>query len=547
MTLTDPLATVFGDRNRTPQSRPANSRQVKNNAGGFTFVVDDDTRLRRFLVLGTTGGTYYQGEQELTKQNADMVVKFAAENPIRLVEILTEISVAGRAPKQNPTIFALAAAASSPVEAGRKAAFEAMPLVLRTASHLTMFADYLKQFRGWGSGLKRAGQRWYNDKDADQLAYQLTKYRTRNGFSQRDLLRVIHPKATDPAHQALYRWVTQGDVTDGVPRIVQGFLAAQQATSASEWAGLVREYGLSWEMLPDAALSEKEVWNALLDKGLPLNALIRQLPRLTNLGIVGSRLSKDNRTSDIVANLTNQDYLQKSRIHPFNVLVAQWTYKSGRSLRGSSMWSPEPAIVRALDKSFRLAFTNVVPAEKRTLIGLDVSGSMTMPLMNSPITARAGSAAMSLITAATEPQTEIYGFTSGSHGGRLSYSYDRSAFTRLDISGDDSLPDVIRKTDNLPFSGTDCALPMIKALELGLEVDTFVVYTDSETWAGSVHPHQALKNYRNRTGIPARLVVVGMTATDFTIADQQDSGMLDVVGFDSAAPALIADFSAGRV
>jgi 60 kDa SS-A/Ro ribonucleoprotein len=43
-------------------------------------------------------------------------------------------------------------------------------------------------------------------------------------------------------------------------------------------------------------------------------------------------------------------------------------------------------------------------------------------------------------------------------------------------------------------------------------------------------------------GIPARLIVVGMVANGFTIADPDDPGMLDVVGFDTSAPALMADF-----
>jgi len=73
-------------------------------------------------------------------------------------------------------------------------------------------------------------------------------------------------------------------------------------------------------------------------------------------------------------------------------------------------------------------------------------------------------------------------------------------------------------------------------------VDAFVVYTDSETWAGKIHPAQALREYRQRTGIPAKLVVVGMVSNGFSIADPTDGGMLDVVGFDAAAPALIADF-----
>ena len=67
----------------------------------------------------------------------------------------------------------------------------------------------------------------------------------------------------------------------------------------------------------------------------------------------------------------------------------------------------------------------------------------------------------------------------------------------------------------------------------------------NETWAGAIHPVEALRTYRARTGIAAKLAVVGMTATGFTIADPDDAGTLDVVGFDAAAPALIAGF--GRV
>lgn len=46
------------------------------------------------------------------------------------------------------------------------------------------------------------------------------------------------------------------------------------------------------------------------------------------------------------------------------------------------------------------------------------------------------------------------------------------------------------------MGGTDCALPMIHAREKKLEVDVFIVYTDSETWYGKVHPCKALKQYR---------------------------------------------------
>lgn len=113
----------------------------------------------------------------------------------------------------------------------------------------------------------------------------------------------------------------------------------------------------------------------------------------------------------------------------------------------------------------------------------------------------------------------------------------------MKISPLQRLDDVIKSISNLPFAGTDCSLPMVHAMKHKIPVDTFVVYTDSETWAGPVHPPVALREYRQKMGIPAKLVVVGMTANRFTIADPSDGGMLDVVGFDTATPAVLADFA----
>jgi 60 kDa SS-A/Ro ribonucleoprotein len=80
------------------------------------------------------------------------------------------------------------------------------------------------------------------------------------------------------------------------------------------------------------------------------------------------------------------------------------------------------------------------------------------------------------------------------------------------------------------------------ATQSRIEADVFVIYTDNETWAGCMHPAQALQQYRSVMGINAKLIVVGMTATEFTIADPNDSGMLDVVGMDAGVPAVMRNF-----
>ncbi|MEO7730737.1 MAG: TROVE domain-containing protein, partial [Kofleriaceae bacterium] len=175
----------------------------------------------------------------------------------------------------------------------------------------------------------------------------------------------------------------------------------------------------------------------------------------------------------------------------------------------------------------------------------DVSGSMTCGDISgiSGLTPRVGSAAMALVTAATEKHHHFVGFTSGSAGFGGKWGGGTSGITPIGISPRQRLDDAVAEIARLPMGGTDCALPMIWAAENGIDVDTFCVYTDNETWAGKVHPAQALRAYRQARGIPAKLVVVGMTSTGFSIADPQDAGMIDVVGFDTSTPPVIADFA----
>lgn len=526
--MSDVLTTI--STRATPQNERADERQVPNSAGGYAFPVDREQRLRRFLTLGVAGGTYYAGERDLALDNFAVLTEAARDNATRLVELIVEISTAGRAPRQQPALFALAVAAGTPGDpAGRRAALDALPQVARTASALMTFTRYMRQFRGWGRQARRGVAAWYLDSPTRKLEYQVAKYRHRDGYRHRDLLRLSHPvtSSTDTERRGLFNALCDRDIAGELP-LYRAFLDAQAATKTAEWVRLVEAHGLAWEMLPDAALREPAVWCALIDRGMPQTALIRQLPRLTRLGVLRPL---DERTRRVAAQLADQDHLIKARVHPVNVLVANRTYAAGRSTAGTGTWTPVREILDALDLAFYASFGAVQPAGKRTVLALDVSASMSWTTNNMPITAREASAALSLVTAATEPATTTMGFS-----------------TRpllLDISPRQRLDDVIRTVSGLPHGGTDCALPMLWALDRGIAADTFVIYTDSETWYGDIHPHQALRRYREQTGIAARMIVVGLTATNVTIADPADPGMLDIAGFDSKLPNLITDFSRG--
>jgi 60 kDa SS-A/Ro ribonucleoprotein len=544
---------------RAPQSEPIpGSTQVPNSAGGFAWAVDDWARLRRFLILGSEGGSYYAGEWALTRENAVAVERCLAADGARAVAEIIAVSVAGRAPKNDPAIFALAMAAGLGDEATRRAALEALPRVCRTSTHLFRFATFVEGFRGWGRSLRRAVGGWYAARTPDELAYQAVKYRQRGGMTHRDVLRLAHPagrvSSGNPTlelgdeHRRLFEWIVRAGSTDGLPRIVEGFELVRSAETPARAAELVREYGLPREALPSGLLASAEVWEALLDD-MPMTALVRNLATMTRAGVLAPG---SEGTAKVVAQLGDGERIRKARVHPIALLAALRTYAAGRGVRGRQTWTPVAAIVDALDAAFYTAFGNVEPTGKRLLLALDVSGSMTFgQVAGMPgLTPREASAALALVTAATESSYEAVGFFAGDGGwasGNRRRGWSSDGLTPLPLTPRQRLDDAVKAVSGLPFGGTDCALPMLYAQARKRAIDTFVIFTDSETWAGDVHPVQALRDYRDESGIDARLVVVGMVSNGFSIADPNDPGMLDVVGFDTATPQLVSDFARGAL
>lgn len=520
-----------------PQSQPAHPTQVKNNAGGYVFEAGPWKQLDRFLVLGQIGPTYYASESKVVKENATVIQKCLKEDGLRVVRRIVEISDSGRAPKNDPAVFALALAASCDVSHVRAAALAALPSVCRIGTHLFHFAADVNAARGWGRGLRNAIARWYTARSADSLAMQAIKYQQRDGWSHRDLLRLSHAKPASEVQNATLSWMAGKPGKIGQHPLLNAFDELKSATQKATVLRLVREHKLPREAIPTQWLNDPDVWTELLPH-MGITAMVRNLAKMTAIGLLKPMGAHTKFVSEV---LTDEEAIAKGRVHPMAFLLAGGVYGQGHGEKGKLTWQPVREVKEALDAGFYAAFKSVTPTGKNTLIALDVSGSMDGGVIaGAPgITPRIASAAMAMVTARAEKNWQMIAFTSsGGWGGR-------AEICRLDtIQKNDSLESICKKVRHLPFGGTDCSLPMLYALQEKVEIDCFQIYTDNETWAGNVHPHKALQDYRKKMGRPdAKLCVVGLTATNFTIADPNDGGMLDVVGMDSHAPAVMADFA----
>lgn len=525
-----------GGTRQTPQRQriPGRSDQVENSAGGYVWESDPWQRLARFLILGSEGGSYYASERQLTTENIACIHECLTDNGPLLVMAVIGASVQGRAPSNDPALYALAVAISHGDRETKIAAGRALPEVARTGTHLYHFIRYAEGMRGWGTLLRRAVGEWYNTKPIEKLAYDAIKYRQRDGWSHRDLLRLAHPKG-DAEHNLIYNWITHGNDPSkveyhGSDLIAAHIQAMHESTTPQQAAQLVRDFRLPREALKSEHLTDPLVWRAMLEMGMPVGALVRNLANMTRIGVFEDR----DYLNLVEAALTNPEQLRKSRIHPIAILLGLGTYAQGHGFRGSNIWKPLPRIIDALDHGFYGAFANVEPSGKNTLIAIDVSGSMTAQVGHYGMSARVLAGALAMVTLSVEPDCQVIAISDNA------YSTAMSKRQRLD--------DVTKMLNAYPAGRTDLSLlAQVAHQNIAERFETLILLTDNETWAGSVHPSQAVQHYRERSGIAARSIAVAMTANRWSIHDPNDTLSLDVVGFDASTPQLMAEFAAGRV
>lgn len=527
---------------------------VANSAGGQSFPVDDECRLLRFLILGSEEGTYYASPQACVIENLHAVRRMLVSNRgAEVVALLVDVCQRGRAPRRDPALAVLALCATNGDAATKAAARDALPDVATIPTHLFTYLTFCHEAakgKGWGRGQRGAVAAWYNNFRGSvvSLAYAVTKYRQRNGWTHKNVLALSHAKPQNDAYATLFAYIACGPDSERFRQRraaaacapLLAYLDAVEAmrrlpsdpdqAAVDRAVGLIETHSLVREHIPSVYLTQPAVWSSLL-ANMPMMAMMRNLGRLGSLGLLDTG---GPHTELVASRLRDAGRVKGARIHPIHALVALQTYKAGRGEKGKLTWTPTDAIETALEECFLLSFDAVTPTNKRYLLALDVSGSMGHNMCDGNLTCMQGAMAMAMATLRTEPYCTTMCF---SH-----------TFRRFDMDRTTSLAAAMARAGSLGFGGTDCALPMVYASEHKLDVDVFVVYTDNETYYGDDHPCDALVRYRQTSGnTDAKLVVVGMASNGFSIANPADRGMLDVVGFDAAAPEAMAAFARGQI
>lgn len=507
---------------------------VSNSSGAMVFKINSLAAVQRFLVLGTEGGTGYVSERDLTKIATTNLRKAIKEGAREVVDLIVEISASGRAPKNDYALFALALVMAEAQTAEDKYyARTKLNQVARTGTHLLHFAEFVNGLKGWGTGTRKAFQNWFLSKSPEQIGYQAIKYMQRDGWSQRDLLRKAHPFGT-PEQNVMFKFIAKkgdikrldlADILALPPQVKAAVEAKSEGCSPKKIVSLIETHKLPWEAIPTEHLNNTAVWNALIPS-IGITALLRNLGRMTAIGVIGN----NDITKYIAGTLTNEETIRKGRLHPLAVLNALRTYKNGKGVKGSLSWAPHPLISDALEQCFQKSFGLVEPSGKNRLLAIDCSASMTWgKVAGTQFNYREAAAAMALISAKVEKAAKILGFS--------------DKLVDLGITTSDTFNSAVSKISKVRAGSTRCSLPMETAIANRWNIDQFEIYTDNETNKGG-HPSLVLKDYRAKFNKPnAKMAVIAMSSTGFSIADPKDPYMLDFVGFDLATPQMLSEFA----
>lgn len=538
------------------QRERLDENQVKNAAGGFVYQIDKFDMVKRFLVMGTEGGTYYESERDLTKQNVDNLKSAIKEDGPHVVRMAHEVSVNGRAAKNDMALFVFALAMAHGDAETKETVKALYNRVARTGTHHLMFVNFVNGMRGWGRALKRVVGNWYTAMTDDQLAYQVVKYRNREEWTHRDVLRMCHAGE----NSYLYRWIVNTtsyprtikskdaadrnypatEFDERQPAIIHGFERARMLDhlkGATPWDAirLIGKYNLTHEMIPNKFKAYPAVWEALLPN-MPIHACVRNLGKMSSLGL----FEPFSENVQIVLDKLTPESVKNARLHPLAALGAMKVYQRGEGVLGNLSWTPNQKIVEQLGQAFYWGFDAIEPCGKNIMLAIDVSGSMFGSMGGYPMAAypmlTCGEIAgvLAMVTARTEQNYVMCGFD--------------HQFSDLPITSQSTLGEVMRILRDRHFGRTDCAMPMRAALGRGWDtIDGFVIYTDNETYCGNMHPKSALEMYRDKTGRDARLAVSAMTATDTSIADGTVPYMMDFVGMSTNTPRLISQYIGGEI
>lgn len=511
-----------------------------NDAGGRAYRFEPKHALAQLAATGCFNGTYYaSGEEQL-----DALRTLVAQVQDNAFLAKLAVYARERAFMKDMPAALLAALASRETVLFHQAFDRVVDngRVLRTLFQMIRSGQFGK--KALSSSVQRAFQRWLNEASTGKLLSASIGHDP----SLRDVLRLARPTPKDNARRALFGWLTGKDVEKWAPATeadlpaeVVALTEYRKADTVDRQTQILADLSVRWDLLTDAAKSP-HVWKAIARQMGP------QALRMNLNTLLRHEVFRDAGMVDYVAErIADAEEIRRSRQFPYQFLAAYLNVDAALP----------KAIKSALHQAAEIACGNVPELPGPVVIGLDVSGSMQMP-----VTGARGKGATSKMRCVDVAALFAAGILRRNPDS-LIIPFDTKAFD-VRLSPTSSILDLAERLAKYGGGGTDCSAPLalVNRRYAGRRFAGAVLISDNESWVhkGRAYGYaqngstpvitewqQFVKNQLKLGGhdIPQpKLVCIDLQPNQTTQAPERED-ILNVGGFSDAVFQVVSSYLSG--
>lgn len=423
-----------------------------NEAGGEAYAFGPEHALAQYAATGTLSNTFYATDEEQLQKTLGLCKDVDSDFIAKTAVWARESGFM----KDMPALLCCVLASRQDAES-RRLLQAVFPRVIDNGKMLRNFVQIIRSGvtgrKSLGTLPRKLVRNWLSSHDGNWLFSNSIGQSPSFG----DIIKMVHPKAPDPEHEALYGYLA-GKKLDGkseaLPALVKQF---------EEWK---KDRSLPPPKVPFQMLTAQQLstehWTEIIRNGnwhftrMNLNTAVRH-------GVF-----KDNKElTKIVANrLRDAEVIRKVRVFPYQLLMA---YKAATDE------VPRP-IVDALHDALEVAVENIPPIEGTVVVFPDVSGSMSSPVTGARGTATTGVRCVDVAA--------LFGAAvlRTNHEARV-VPIDTQVHTKYRPEPRDSVMTNASKLAKFGGGGTALGIAMQWLNKKKIDADVVIFVSDNESWA----------------------------------------------------------------
>lgn len=494
------------------QGQKAPAADSVNEAGGSAYAFTPRHTLAQYVATGCLNNTYYTTAED----QLETILKMAEKVDLNFVAKTAVYCRERGFMKDTPAALAAYIAAKDTALLAR-----IFPKVIDNGKMLRNFVQMVRSDKfgrkSFGTRPKKLVQDWIKNREDAMLFNDSVG----NEPSLADIIKMVHPKPTNKARNALYAYMIGREyVEKDLPTVVKQFESYKKGDRKTV-------PDVSFQMLTALELGTEE-WTTIA-KNAKWHQTRMNLNTFARHGVFGVK----GMTDMIADRLRDAESIKKVKVFPYQLLMAYSAADDEVPLK----------VKNALQDAMEIAISNVPAIDGQIFVCPDVSGSM-----DSPVTGNRGTAT-SKVTCIDVASLVAAAFLRKNEEAKiLPFSDDVRA---CKLNPRDSVMTNAKKLASLPRGGTNLSAPLTVLNRAKVMGDLIVFVSDNESWMdsnGYGQRTEAMAQWSEfkRRNPKAKMVCIDITPNSSTQA-KESKDIMNIGGFSDAVFDIVGLFASGKL